>query len=144
MFHLRIVAARFVKNNCGHETVEKVFQPILTLDFHFCHRFLHARRMKVPQRSPLLSCVGAVPQPPLAFAPEPRRSHCCPAPQPVPHPPHASVRHPRWSRTEAVTSPTARPYVRATPLPWPSAIGRERERAIGLDNEQRERELKRK
>jgi hypothetical protein len=73
-FSSEFAADPFMKNNCRYETAEKLFQSILTLDFHFYHRFLCAGRMKVPQWSPSMSHVGAVPQPPLAFASETHRS----------------------------------------------------------------------
>jgi hypothetical protein len=124
-------------NRCGsiRETTEKVFQVILTLDFHFCHRFLRARRMKVPQRSPPMSCVKAVPQLPLTSTPESRCDHHCSAPQPVPHLPPTPTRHPRRSHIAAAALPATRPCVGAALLPWPSAIGRERERVVRLDNQ---------
>jgi hypothetical protein len=101
-----------------------------------------AGRMKVPQRSLLLSHAGFTPQPQLASAPEPRErpplSHVVASASPATHPCEtpASKSH----RSCRLT----RPCVGAALLPWPLAIGRERERTVPLDKGMREREMKRK
>jgi hypothetical protein len=54
MFHLQITVDRFVKNNCGREMIEKVFQPIHTVDFHSCRLPSHRHRYRYhAERVPL-------------------------------------------------------------------------------------------